>query len=600
MSIVTDTILEEALRRLKGELDLKLNTSAYTSSLNTYPNIYCWGDSFTEGVGGYVLQPDGHNAYMAYSYPAWLGQNYKALNLGARNMGMNSLRAVQGADPIVIQTGFTIPASKNTPVKIGTCTQILDENQGTGFTSRAGNLVKINKQVETAGLNPCVMGGVEGIIYREMDSNYVSNETSYDYYFKRLEDGEAIPIAAQTEVETYAMRNYRNGVGIFWIGANGGYTSNEDYVEKMQSMIKYGDYLNYLIIAGAELNDTLIGMLKIAFTDTNSFCHVIVLSEQLPYRGYALAGIDRQSVDTTGWTTTNPVKKAVPLLFEYISGQSGESAFGMHFSAWGYKAIAKLIEEKLGEMHLVNVNATSEAIEENKDKYGVLLYKSGKRVLDGNSYIDTQVKLYDDLTKKWTLVIKWHGQLTSSSYPHTVFCCSKDGSNKGLLYRYYTEGQHHLVVGSGALAGLSDTSNNIYVKHNEENIIIIAKDGSNYDLYINSSNKAYNNTLVYALSSGDETDLTCILGGRWNSSGTNVTIPTGFILDDCRIYDDALTYVDVQTLYNELKYPPNEIIATTTGAGLMSAEDKVALEEWKSLRLSVDAQGYVCQTVEVN
>ena len=43
-----------------------------------------------------------------------------------------------------------------------------------------------------------------------------------------------------------------------------------------------------------------------------------------------------------------------------------------------------------------------------------------------------------------------------------------------------------------------------------------------------------------------------------------------------------------------------EQLATTTAPGLMSTEDKIALEEWKSLRLSVDAQGYVCQTVEVN
>ena len=40
--------------------------------------------------------------------------------------------------------------------------------------------------------------------------------------------------------------------------------------------------------------------------------------------------------------------------------------------------------------------------------------------------------------------------------------------------------------------------------------------------------------------------------------------------------------------------------ATTTTHGLMSTADKVALEEWKSLRLSIDAQGYVCQTVEVS
>ena len=40
--------------------------------------------------------------------------------------------------------------------------------------------------------------------------------------------------------------------------------------------------------------------------------------------------------------------------------------------------------------------------------------------------------------------------------------------------------------------------------------------------------------------------------------------------------------------------------ATITTHGLMSAADKVALEEWKKLRLSVDAQGYICQTVEVS
>lgn len=40
--------------------------------------------------------------------------------------------------------------------------------------------------------------------------------------------------------------------------------------------------------------------------------------------------------------------------------------------------------------------------------------------------------------------------------------------------------------------------------------------------------------------------------------------------------------------------------ATTSTHGLMSAADKVALEEWKKLRLSVDAQGYICQTVEVS
>ena len=40
--------------------------------------------------------------------------------------------------------------------------------------------------------------------------------------------------------------------------------------------------------------------------------------------------------------------------------------------------------------------------------------------------------------------------------------------------------------------------------------------------------------------------------------------------------------------------------ASTTAAGLLSAADKTIIDVFRSLRLSVDAQGYVCQTVEVS
>ena len=38
--------------------------------------------------------------------------------------------------------------------------------------------------------------------------------------------------------------------------------------------------------------------------------------------------------------------------------------------------------------------------------------------------------------------------------------------------------------------------------------------------------------------------------------------------------------------------------ATAQRPGLMSAADKTALNNLKDLALSVDAQGYVCQTIE--
>lgn len=82
------------------------------------PMIWCWGDSLTEGVGGYIMQAEGHNAYMAYSYPAWLGQSWDVVNLGARSENIPAIMARQGADPIVLQTALSIPASKDTPVLV--------------------------------------------------------------------------------------------------------------------------------------------------------------------------------------------------------------------------------------------------------------------------------------------------------------------------------------------------------------------------------------------------------------------------------------------------------------------------------------------------
>ena len=61
--------------------------------------IWCWGDSLTEGVGGYIMQAENHNAYMAYSYPAWLGQSWNVVNLGARSENIAAIMARQGRTP---------------------------------------------------------------------------------------------------------------------------------------------------------------------------------------------------------------------------------------------------------------------------------------------------------------------------------------------------------------------------------------------------------------------------------------------------------------------------------------------------------------------
>lgn len=523
------------------------------------PTIYCWGDSLTEGVGAWIMPPDGHNAYMAYGYPEWVGKSYDVVNLGSRSEDLNTIMARQGADPIVFQTGFTIPASKDTPVKVGTVTQMYNISAGSGFTTASGAMVKPNKEVESAGINPCVINGVEGIFYRQIGNSALSNEGSYDYYFKRLENGDAVTVASGTQLETYAMRFYRNGVGIFWVGANGGWSGVMDYANKISAMIEYGQYSDYLIIISRELSGTDIETLKNEFTDESGFCHVIYLMDELPYRGYAMAGIQFESVDTSGWTTTDVIKKNAPLLCEYLSGQSGENQFGaLHYSTWGYKAIGKLVVEKLGQMHLVSESSGgsggSGGDSSNTDNYGTLLYKlTNPRTLNGTNYINTKVKLYEDVDADWTVAVKWSGiPACEGGLPYNIFCCAKDGTWKGILFRYYSEWGANILVGTGA-ANVPDAQNNAYEYHDgSTNVVVISKSGNKYTAFVNSTNKLYNSVLTYSLDPEDAFDLPLIIGARYNYEGTEVQYKTAFTVEDVRVYDSALEEADAIDLYNEL------------------------------------------------
>ena len=112
-----------------------------------------------------------------------------------------------------------------------------------------------------------------------------------------------------------------------------------DFVNKVNAMVEYGQYDNYLVIISREFSGGSLATIKTELTDPDGFCHVVDLMEQLPYRGYAMAGIAHNSVDTSGWETTDPIKKNAPLLCEYLSGQTGEAQYGtLHYQADSGKA----------------------------------------------------------------------------------------------------------------------------------------------------------------------------------------------------------------------------------------------------------------------
>lgn len=529
------------------------------------PMIYCYGDSLTEGVGGRVMQPDGFNAYMAYSYPAWVGQVYDVVNMGARGENVNTIMARQGADPIVTTFQITIPAGTDSAVAIGEVTNLWQAGQ-TGLTTKSGAMACPLVEVEAAGINPVVIKGVEGILYREVGAALNAGD-SFTYYFRRLNVGEEVEVPIGTEVETFAMRYYRNGIAIIWMGANGGFTNAQDYINKISAMLSYGGYTNYVIIVSRELTGANLAAVKEAFTEENGFCHVVDLMEQLPWRGYGMAGIPYEPVDTSGWSELDPpvtdtIKLAAPLLCEYVAGTSGSTSaasYGtLHYSAWGYKAIGKLVIEKLGEMGLVSGGSGGGSSTTGDDQYGHYVYKLPEpKELVNDRYINTKISLYDDVAKDWTFAIKWHGTPSTTGpggWPCVIFCCTLDGSDKGLLYRYYTEAQGSVLVGDNGIYQLnSPYIQNITDHWGGTNICIIVKSGDTYNMWLNSTNKVNNAPLTgLGLDPEDAFSLPLLIGARYNAEGTDVTFPTSFTVDDCRIYNSALDSSDAIDLYDEL------------------------------------------------
>ncbi len=499
--------------------------------------VYCWGDSLTEGVGGSVKQAEGIFIYPEYSYPKTLAESYPVVNCGARGENIPSIMARQGADPIVVG-GFTIPADR-TPVKIGE----LNLLSGVGLKTRSGATAQILKESEGSGINPVTISGVKGTLYRQLE-NHFDGEHTYGYFFVRELPGDAVAVPENTEVVTHAMQNFRNGIAVIWMGANGGCSGHTDYIGKLNAMIQYGNYRNYLIILSREFMEPWRTAIKNEFTDEDGVCHVIDLLEELPARGYMLAGLCFNSPDTSSWGTTDIIKKKAPLLCEYISGQTGENAYGaLHYSAWGYKAIGKLVREKLESIGTAVIVSTS-----GEDHYGAYLYKlPTKKALKGNTVIDTKVKLFDDKDKSWTVVCVFDGTVTSAEgWPAQILSCNYDG-RPGLLARYYSE-EGGLFVGVGA-GGVDSSAENVgWESHNRNglNCLIVVKNGDNYSVFLNGG-LAYGAPLGYGITAEQQHELTLIAGARYSAEGAKQYY-TSVTIKQLIVYESALGKTAVEEM----------------------------------------------------
>lgn len=559
---------KESVAALEGRV-----ASISTAAL---PTVYCWGDSLTEGVGGWLATPESVQKVIVSAYPDVVSKTYPVVNLGCRGETIQTIMARQGADPMVVG-GFTIPASAGETVIIGYQRGNYYAEDVLGLATASGDTAQPLKECE-AGVNPCTIAGVEGVLLRD---GAADSEGRHAYRFQRLADGAAVVVPEGTQVETYAMKHYRNGVAVIWMGANGAVSSHAAYLEKISAMVEYGQYQNYVVLLCREYAQQWVlddaNSIEKGLTDADGTCHLLYLKPELLRRGYNLAGIAASTgvPNTSSWTnTTDEIKLQCPLLM--ASTGSAEADYEtLHFSCYGYKAIGKLVVEKLGQMIGVSSGTggsggsgdsgsgggetpDSGVVTNGTDDYGEYAYKLTKAKTGAGIAVYTGYKPYD-VEKNWTILCKFaDGMTPTDGSMGSIFemreFFTADSKQTAVYLRKIVRSEgtvaYNFAGGFGGFDFPYDNAPGYAASEDGYHYAAIIKNGGNYSFYLDGG-LAYGAPLGYEVAEEHLSQETLRLFGRVENGETYNTI-TGEIAD-FRIYNGNLDVTTVNAIIAEMK-----------------------------------------------
>ena len=216
-----------------------------------------WGDSLTAGAGSSnhtnqktVLDAIKNKGYEAldltesdritYSImmQKLLGNNYSVTNCGVGGENINTIAARLGANIAYANNDFVL-SQDTTPVQIGDNSSKLKSSWGATVSpllQGAGNSV-----------NPCYVQGIECTL-KWTGSSY--NDPNGVYTLQRVSGGDrTISFSAKTPIIMSGSKLYRNTkIAVLWCWQNGGYSTDNELIEKLDKMIAHISTSNYLII----------------------------------------------------------------------------------------------------------------------------------------------------------------------------------------------------------------------------------------------------------------------------------------------------------------------------------------------------------------
>lgn len=299
------------------------NTSA-TSSNNTpiidIPTIVdnrtiiaCWGDSITEGMSMH-----------SKSYPTRLqemvGDNYKVYNGGDGGEKTRDIAARQGG--IKVYTSKKITFDRGSDKKaISTETQnIFVTKDGTPIvlTSLLGNGISVS---------PVKINGVE----YELKFDYFNwSPRSFKLYLYRYDGTDkafTIPQGAEV-IFGGSDLSTKGGIDIYMMGANGGYSSDAEYIEQVKAMIQHHGNGKYLIVKPYWDN---INGLEAEFGDHVVDFPALAVAEGLAHEGLTPTEADKAAI----------AKNKIPPALRYQN-----EADNVHLNEYGYHFLANCIYER--------------------------------------------------------------------------------------------------------------------------------------------------------------------------------------------------------------------------------------------------------------
>lgn len=315
---------------------------------HTLPGIVCWGDSLTSGYGGdettfpnVISRLVKQNVIDTFDVPYTL-ESPRVENLGVFQEDSATIAGRAGGVPYVTAEDIVIPEGTKTielPIVSEDGKKV--EPRGPGYS----------------GLDDITIAGITGNISMEIDKS--AEERTY--YFTRKEEGEEVRVPAGTEILTYGSMHYLTYFPVVFIGENDDPLDIKELVKYQKAIVgHYEDNKDNYIIVGLS-SGTAKERARLEAVMTEEYGDKYInLREYMSTSGIE----DANRLLNAG---IKPTKHDKEMMKEGRVPESLMIEDEVHFNAYGYELIGRLIYDRMEQLGYFNKvrTAVTEFVNEN-------------------------------------------------------------------------------------------------------------------------------------------------------------------------------------------------------------------------------------------